>query len=152
MPITRPNNPKNFLGKQELARVTAKIAGAEQMTSAEIKVVIVRQCWTDLRKKARKIFKKHGLDKTAGRNCVLIALVTTNRELLIYGDRGIHEKVGQHFWDEARNAMIAKFKEDEFGEGLSAGIHLVGQKLAPLFPYQEGDVDEISNEVVFENF
>ena len=152
MAVTRPNNPKNFLTQQELARVTAKIAGAEQMTSAEIKVVILRQCWADLRKKARKIFKKHGLDKTAEYNCVLIVLVTTNREFLIYGGEGIHEKVGQHFWDEVRNAMIEKFKGNEFGEGLCLGIHMVGQKLAPLFPYQESDVDEISNEVVFENF
>ena len=152
MATIRPNKPKKFLSKQELTRVTAKIAGAEQMTSAEIKVVILRQCWTDLRKKTRKIFKKHKLDKTAEHNCVLIVLVTTNREFLIYGDEGIHEKVGQHFWDEVRNAMIEKFKENEFGEGLCVGIHLVGQKLAPLFPYREGDVDEISNEVVFENF
>ena len=152
MAINRPNSPKKFLAKQELTRITAKIAGAEQMTSAEIKVVILRQCWTDLRNKARKIFKKHKLDKTAARNCVLIVLVTTNREFLIYGDEGIHEKVGQHFWDEVRNAMIEKFKENEFGEGFCVGIHLVGQKLAPLFPYREGDVDEISNEVVFENF
>jgi uncharacterized membrane protein len=152
MAINRPNNPKKFLSKQELARITAKIAGAEQMTSAEIKVVILRQCWTDLRKKARKIFKKHGLDKTAEHNCVLILLVTTNREFLIYGDERIHEKVGQHFWDDVRNAMIEKFKENEFGEGLCVGVHLVGQKLAPLFPYREGDVDEISNEVVFGGF
>ena len=152
MAINRPNKPKKFLSKEELTRIKAKITGAEQMTSAEIKVVILRQCWTDLRKKARKIFKKHRLDKTVERNCVLIVLVTTNREFLIYGDEGIHEKVGQHFWDEVRNAMIEKFKENEFGEGLCVGIHLVGQKLASLFPYREGDVDEISNEVVFENF
>ena len=152
MAATRSNNPKKFLTQQELARVTAKIAGAEQMTSAEIKMVILRQCWTDLRKKARKIFKKYRLDKTAGRNCVLIVLVTTNREFLIYGDEGIHMKVRQHFWDEVRNAMLEKFKENKFGEGLCAGIHLLGLKLAPVFPCQEGDVDEISNEVVFENF
>jgi hypothetical protein len=41
---------------------------------------------------------------------------------------------------------------NEFGEGLCLGIHLVGQKLATPFPYQENDVDENSNEVVFENF
>jgi len=150
MTDTRSNNSKKFLTKQELTRVTAKIAGAELMTSAEIKVVILRRCWTDLRRKAKKIFKKYSLDKTAEHNCVLIVLVTTNHEFLIYGDEGIHAKVGQHFWDDVRNAMTEKFRKNEFGEGLCVGIHLVGQKLAPLFPYQENDVDEISNEVVFE--
>ena len=148
--MKRSSNPNKFLSKRELSRVTAKIAGVEKLTSAEIKLILVRQCWADIRRKAHRIFKKYNLDKTAQRNCVLILIVTTNRQYLIYGDQGIHEKVGQDFWDEARNAMSNKFKQNEFGDGICTGIHLIGQKLAHIFPYQTGDENEISDNVEFE--
>jgi uncharacterized membrane protein len=81
--MKRSNNPKKFLSQEELSRVTAKIAGAEKLTSAEIKLVIVRHCWIDIWKKAQQTLKKYNLDKTQDRNCVLILLVTTNRQFLI---------------------------------------------------------------------
>jgi uncharacterized membrane protein len=121
------------------------------MTSAEIKLVIVKHCLTSIKRKARKIFKKYKLDQTGQRNCVLILVVTTNRQFLIYGDEGIHEKVGQHFWEEIEKSITMKFKENKMGDGLSAGVHLIGAKLAQYFPLQSDDINEISDDVVFEN-
>ena len=149
--MVNSESPKTFLSDDDLARVTSKIAGAEKMTSAEIKLVIAEKCRTDIRRKALRTFKKYKLDKTARRNGVLILVVASKRQLLLYGDRGIHEKVGQHFWDEARDAMLNQFKNEKFGDGLCAGIHLIGEKLANIFPYEQDDENEISNEVVFEN-
>jgi uncharacterized membrane protein len=149
--MTRSKNPKKFLTDAELHRINTKIAAAEQMTSAEIKLVIVKHCLTSIKRKAHKIFKKYNLDQTAQRNCVLILVVTTNRQLLIYGDHGIHEKVDQNFWEEIEKSITTKFKENKMGDGLSAGIHLIGDKLAHYFPVQVDDVNEISDDVVFEN-
>jgi uncharacterized membrane protein len=149
--MKRANNPKKFLSDDELHRVTTKIAAAESMTSAEIKLVIVKHCLTNIKRKALKIFKKYKLDQTDERNCVLILVVTTNRQFLIYGDRGIHEKVGQHFWDEIEQSISRKFKENKMGAGLSVGIHLIGARLAQYFPFQSDDINEISDDVVFEN-
>jgi len=78
-------------------------------------------------------------------------LVLANHEFLIYGDEGIHEKVGQNFWDDVRDSMLEEFKEDKFGEGLCKGIERIGEKLAQFFPYQAGDKDEISDEVAYED-
>ena len=148
--MKRSKNPKKFLSDDELYRVSTKIAAAESLTSAEIKLVIVKHCLTDIKRKALKIFKKYRLDQTAQRNCVLILVVTTNRQFLIYGDRGIHEKVGQNFWEEIEKSITLKFKENKMGEGLSTGIHLIGAKLAQYFPFQSDDINEISDDVVFE--
>jgi uncharacterized membrane protein len=145
------NNPKKFLSQEELSRVTAKIAGAEKLTSAEIKLVIVRHCWIDIWKKAQQTLKKYNLDKTQDRNCVLILLVTTNRQFLIYGDQGIHEKVGHGFWDDVKNHMVEQFKKDQFGRGLCTGIHLIGQSLAAISPNKEMEANEISDNVEFED-
>jgi len=148
--MRRSTNPKKFLTPAESALVESAIEQAETRTSAEIKLVIVRHCWDDIPYKAAKIFKKFGLDKTEQRACVLILLVVTNREFLIYGDRGIHEKVGQDFWDDVRNIMAAQFKQDEFGQGLCRGINLIGEKLVAHFPCQPEDRNEIGNEIDYE--
>lgn len=149
--MSRSANPVRFLSAEESAAVVAAVAEAERRTSAEIKVAIVRHCWDRIHIKAARIFRKLGLHKTAQRNCVLILLVTTNREFLIYGDQGIHERVGQGFWDDVRNAMENKFREDRFGEGLVEGIRRIGDKLAAHFPRGREDRNEISDEVAHED-
>jgi len=149
--MARSTNPKKFLSKAESGRINSAIKEAEGKTSGEIKVVIARHCWGKLEDKAAKIFRQLGLGKTKERNCVLILFVVTNREFLIHGDQGIHEKVGQGFWDDIRDKMAAAFKQDEFGEGISQGVSLIGEKLSEYFPYQRDDIDEISDEIVYKN-
>jgi uncharacterized membrane protein len=149
--MTRPTNPKKFLSDAESARITSAIKDAESKTSGEIKVVLARHCWGNMMAKAAKVFKELGLEKTKERNCVMILFIVTNREFLIHGDQGIHERVGQGFWDDIRDKMVAAFKQDEFGEGISQGVCLIGERLSQYFPYQRDDTDEISNEIVYKS-
>jgi uncharacterized membrane protein len=111
-------------------------------------VVLARHCWGNIKTKARKIFGELGLDRTEQRNGVLLLLIVSNREFLIYGDEGIHEKVGQGFWDDVCQEMLEAFRQDQFADGICRGVRRVGEKLAQHFPHQRDDVDEISNEVV----
>jgi len=145
----RSRNPRTFLSEAETAAVRGAIRDAEQSTSAEVKVVLARYCWGSIKAKAQRVFRELGLDRTQQRNCVLFLLIVSNREFLIYGDEGVHEKVGQGFWDEVCGRMLEVFRQDRFGEGICAGVRLAGRKLAEYFPYQRDDVDEISNEIVY---
>ena len=147
----RSANPKKFLSAEESARVAKAIEEAERRTSAEIKLVIVRHSWGDIKVKAARAFRKMGLDRTELRNCVLIMLVTTNREFLVYGDQGIHEKVGQGFWDDVRSLMAEKFAAGEFAKGLAGAVKRAGEKLAEYFPNRADDRNEISDEVAYED-
>ena len=149
--MPRSTNPERFFWQQEKTSIDAAIKQAESRTSAEIKLVVARHCWADLKTRAAAIFRKLGLDKTAERNCVLILLILTNREFLIYGDQGIHEKVGQSFWDDVRDLMTNRFRNDEFSEGLCEGVAMIGEKLARHFPRRPDDKNEISDEVVYED-
>ena len=45
--------------------------------------------------------------------------------------------------------MISNFKENKFAEGLIAGILKCGDKLKEYFPYQNDDVNELSDEISF---
>jgi uncharacterized membrane protein len=145
--MKRSTDPRRFLSAEESARVGRAVAQAEGRTSAEVRLLIVRHCWGDLHRKAGRLFRRHGLDKTEQRNAVMVMLVTTNRQLLIYGDRGIHEQVGEGFWDSIRDQMVRRFKAGEVGEGLCDAIHQIGQRLAEFFPRREGDVNEIPDGV-----
>ena len=149
--MPRSNDPRKFLTSEETTQVDAAIEEAETTSSAELKLVIARHCWGSIKRKAAMLFHQHGLDQTEQRNCVLVLLVTTNREFVIYGDQGIHDKVGQEFWDDVRDVVVERFKGGEFGEGLASGIRRIGEKLAEHFPYHADDVDEIPDEVGFEN-
>ncbi len=147
--MARSTNPRRFLSEAETTAVGAAIRDAEQKTSAEVKVVLARHCWGNIKAKARRIFGELGLDRTERRNCVLLLLIVSNREFLLYGDQGIHEKVGQGFWDDVCRQMLDAFRREEFADGLRQGVRQVGEKLAQHFPHQRDDVDEISNEIVY---
>lgn len=127
------------------------MAEAEKATSAEIKVIVLGHSWIDIRDKATQVFRKQGLHKTKERNCVMILLVVANREFLIYGDQGIHKHVRQVFWNEVRDEIARHLADDHFGEGLCAGIRLIGSKLSQHFPVKSDDRNEISNEAIVED-
>ena len=57
----------------------------------------------------------------------------------------------QGFWEDIRDKMAAAFEQDEFGEGISEGVSLIGERLSEYFPYQRDDIDEISDEIVYKN-
>lgn len=137
-----------FLSDDELFRVERVIADAESRTTAELKVIVTRHCWDRLDRKAAQLFVKHGLDRTRDRNAVLILIVTANRELIIHGDVAVHDRVGDAFWQQARNAMLDEFRRGRYAEGLIDGIALIGNALTHHFPQSADDVNELSNEVV----
>ena len=148
--MKRSMNPKSFFKSEEQVMIEAAIEAAEQVTSAEIKLIVLRNCWKDIEVKAIELFKKHRLYETQDRNAVLILLVTTNREFLIYGDEGINAKVGQSFWDDVKIQMQSHFRDNLFGTGLQQGIKQIGEKLKVFYPCQADDKNEIENGVSYE--
>ena len=145
----RPSHGRvSSFSQSDAAKVAAEVARVEQFTSAQIKVVVLRHSWIDIRDRASQVFRKHGLDKTEQRNCVLILLVLTNREFAVFGDRGIHRHVGQAFWDDVRNAIAGHLAEGRLGEGITAGVRLIGAQLCHFFPKNSNTCNEISDDVI----
>lgn len=148
--MRRSTQPERFLTAAESQRMTEAIARVERGTSAELKLLIVRHCWGKLHEKARRLFYKHGLDRTAERNAVMILLVTSNREFLIFGDQGIHQHVGLNFWLDVRDAMANEFRAGRVIEGLETGIGRIGEKLAAYFPAKANHPNELRDEVAYD--
>ena len=133
---------------QEL--VKKAIESAERRTSGEICVSVAPLFWGNVRRAAEKAFVRLGMTQTVQRNGVLFFVVPSRRKFVVLGDQGIHEKVGQDFWNHIALVLSEKFHDGDFTGGLVAGIHAVGEQLAAHFPHEvERDRNELSNEIDF---
>ncbi len=128
-------------------RLQTALKRAEAMSSGEVRVSISPFFWGDVRKAAELAFDRLGMRRTRERNGVLFFVVPSRRQLVILGDEGIHQRVGQAFWDEVVADVVRHFKDEDFTGGLLAGIEKVAQKLAEHFPARAGDVNELPDVV-----
>lgn len=142
---------EGFLSQSDERRVEAAIAAAERATTAEMKIVVLRWCWSDLARKAIEVFHRLGLDRTKAHNCVLILIVRSNREFIIYGDRGITARVGFDYWFDVRDVMAGHFREGRIVEGLCEAIGMIGEKLVEHYPTQGENPNEIDDAIVHES-
>lgn len=146
-----PNTAKNFFTIQQQDDILQAILNAELDTSGEIRVHIQKKCTSDILDCAAEMFKKLGMNKTAARNGVLIYLAIENHSFAIIGDEGINAKVPKDFWESTKRLMINHFREGNFAEGLVDGITKAGEQLKKHFPYQKNDVNELKDEISFDN-
>jgi len=130
-------------------QVVQAIEQAELNTSGEVRVHVDDHCKGNVLDRAAYIFEKLEMQKTELRNGVLFYLAVADRKFAILGDVGINQKVPANFWDEIKNDVIAHFKEGDFVGGLSQGIIKAGEQLKAHFPYQEDDINELDNEISF---
>lgn len=134
---------RRLLEKLELDRVEEAIRAAETQTSGEVRVSISPPFWGDVRSAAEHAFARMGMTRTRQRNAVLFFVVPSRRKFAVIGDSGIHEKVGQQFWDSLTADMTEHFRHDDFTGGLVRAIRAVAEELALHFPWHEGDKNEL---------
>ena len=115
-------------------RIRSAIVAAEAATTGRIHVTVSHQIWGSTRSGADRIFKRLRLRDTPDRNGVLFFVVPARREFAIVGDAGIHEKVGQEFWDRVTAAISNRIKAGNLTDGILHGIDAAGQQLAKHFP------------------
>jgi len=140
---------KKFLTPEQQQQVIAAVKQAEAGTSGEIRIHIENKCSVDPVKRAEQLFGELGMHKTELRNGVLIYLACQSKVFAIVGDKGINDVVPDGFWADVRDLMASAFSQGKFTEGLSAAAIAVGEKLQSYFPYQEDDVNELSDDISF---
>ncbi|WP_304199416.1 TPM domain-containing protein [Flavobacterium alvei] len=138
---------EDFLTKEEEQAIVEAIRMAEKETSGEIRVHIEKTTSKAHYDRALEIFHDLGMDTTELQNGVLIYLAVEDHKFVICGDKGINEVVPENFWDSTKDVIAAQFKIGNFKQGLIDGIIKAGEQLQKYFPYQEGDANELSNEI-----
>jgi uncharacterized membrane protein len=138
---------EDFLTQEEEQEIVQAIQIAEKDTSGEIRVHIEKTTSIDAFDRALEVFHLLKMDETQLKNGVLIYLAVDDKSFVICGDEGINDVVENDFWNSTKDAMAVHFKKGDFKQGLIDGILKAGEQLKTYFPYQEGDVNELSNEI-----
>jgi len=144
-------NAVQFFTKEQKEDIHQAILNAELDTSGEIKIHIENNCPGDVLDRSALLFEKLGMKKTQLRNGVLIYLALNHRKFSIIGDAGINAVVPESFWNIIKDEMLTHFREARFTEGLILAVTKTGEQLKKFFPHQMDDVNELSNEISFEN-
>ena len=145
------SNAITILNREEDHRIVKAIKQAEMNTSGEIKVHIENHCKGNVEERSLFVFNRLKLNKTKLRNGVLIYLAVKDHKFAILGDEGINNVVEDGFWNDVKDLMLNYFKEGRFTEGLEQGIQRCGEKLKAFFPYQSDDINEIPDDISYEN-
>lgn len=138
---------EDFLTQSEEQEVIEAIRIAELNTSGEIRVHLEKTSNGDATNRALELFYTLKMDNTKLQNGVLIYVAIEEKTFVIYGDKGINDVVSNDFWDSTKDVMQSYFKQGNFKQGLVEGIIKSGEQLKKHFPWQDGDIDELSNEI-----
>jgi uncharacterized membrane protein len=138
---------EDFLTKEEEQAIVEAIRVAEKNTSGEIRVHIEKTTSEVPFDRALEVFHELKMDETQLQNGVLIYLAVADKKFVICGDKGINDLVADNFWDTTKEVMKNHFKNGNFKQGLIDGILIAGEQLQKHFPWQDGDMNELSNEI-----
>ena len=140
---------REFLSKLEHDRIVHAISEAELKTSGEIRVFIQRGKLTaDPLIAAQKKFHQLRMHMKRERNGVLIFVAPRAHKFAVVGDRAIHEKCGNEFWQRIVDGMRAHFKNEKFSHALFEAIREIGKLLAAHFPITSGNANELPDKIV----
>jgi uncharacterized membrane protein len=142
---------RRFLAQLDRARLEEAIGRAEASTTGQVRVVVLPRVRGSLAKVAELTAERLQMQATPGRNGVLILVVPGRREFHVWGDQGIHERVGDEFWKRVAGQISEQFQRGDFPAGLLAGIEEIGRQLAAHFPAQPGSaINSLPDSIVEE--
>jgi len=141
----------HLFSAEEKALVEAAIAAAEHRTSGEVRVFVESKCrFMDAIDRAQELFSELGMHQTQQRNAVLVYVAVIDRQLAVYGDQGVHEKVGDTFWNDSVKTMLSHFNRDNYAQGIATVVQEIGEELREHFPYDAAnDRNELPDDIVF---
>ncbi|HEV7783398.1 MAG TPA: TPM domain-containing protein [Chitinophagaceae bacterium] len=139
-----------FFSPEEQKLVTAAIQNAERCTSGEVRVYVESRCsYMDALDRAVELFGQMGMHATEERNGVLVYVATKDHQLAVFGDEGIHRKVGPEYWNNEVSKMLRDFDRNDYAKGIAGCVEDIGQALQQFFPYTDKDKNELSDEIQF---
>lgn len=124
---------------------------AELRTSGEVRVYIESRCrFVDAIDRAAEVFWNLKMDQTALRNGTLVYVAIKDHQAAVFGDEGIHQKVGTAFWQTEVAKMMGHFRQGHIPDGIIAVVKDIGEALSQHFPYDAAtDKNELPDDIVF---
>ena len=142
---------KEIFSPEENELIIEAIRNAEKRTSGEVRVFVESRCrYVDPIDRAVEIFANLKMMETEHRNAVLLYVAIKDRQLAVYGDTGIHERVGKEYWVNAVRKILAEFNQHHYAQGIASCVKEIGESLYEHFPYDaKEDKNELPDEIIF---
>lgn len=142
---------KDFFSADEKRQIAEAIRNAERRTSGEVRVFVESRCrFVDPLDRAAEIFFSLEMNRTKDRNAVLLYIAMKDRQLAVFGDEGIHKKVGTEYWNKEVRLLIDEFNAAHYGDGISKCVTDIGEALHQHFPFDnDTDKNELPDDIIF---
>ncbi len=140
---------KKFFNNDEEQRIMAAIRTAEKASSGEIRLYVESECADSVEKRTVEIFKRLKMFKTKERNAVLIYIAMDSRKFAIFGDEGIHKKMGFSYWTTEAATLKTFLTNERIVDGVCQVAFDIGEALKAHFPYQSDDKNELPDKPIY---
>ncbi len=128
-----PMKPSDFHRNIRHEAIAEAIRKAEAKTTGCIRLVVSPRHVDDVVQMAQAEFFKLGMDRSPGRNGVLIFVAPRSRRFAVIGDQAVHALCGDRFWQELTLVMSQYFQRGDFSGGLAHGLECAGELMAQHF-------------------
>lgn len=101
-----------------------------------------------VRRRALTLFRSAAEARTTGATGVLLYLSVEERRAEIIADAAIHSKVDADVWGDAMAALLAAVRDSRPGDGMADAVERIGAILAPHFPRDAADTNELPDRLI----
>lgn len=119
------------------------MALASHVPVLRLPLIAKREMQEEVESRAREMFQRLKIRKTENATGILIYVSLYEHMVHVVGDDTINAKLSQDDWQALCDTIIHGFKDGKPEEGMRSGILQCGELLAPHFPIQPDDVNEL---------
>ncbi len=120
--------------KKDRERIERAIGDAEKGTTGLIIVRVLNDRRLDPMARAKAEFAHFGLHRRDERNAAVLLVAPNARQFALYGDRALHERVGDAFWTEVTSEFKRYLTYDQLVDGIVALVGRLGAAYREHFP------------------
>jgi len=117
----------------ERRRIAAAIADAENGTTGRIAVREIFDADVDAFDRAKAEFRKIGMHRIPEANGALVLVAPKARRFAVIGDRALHTRVGDAFWNGIVDESQTHFANGAIADGVVAAVERIGEALKTHF-------------------
>jgi uncharacterized membrane protein len=140
---------KQFFTHAEEKQIMSAIKTAESTSSGEVRVFVESNCVGTVEKRTVEVFKKLKMQLTHERNGVLVYVATESRHFSVFGDEGIHKKMGFQFWTTEAATFKSALEKGDIVGGICNVVTDIGETLKAHFPHPPQKKNELPDKPVY---
>lgn len=115
--------------EEEKQRIGAALAQAQAGTTGKIAVRVINDRTVDAFERAKREFLRTGLHRHPAGNAALVLVAPDARQFAVLGDKALHERVGDAFWQGIVEESRPYFAAGDTIGGITHAIERIGEAL-----------------------